>query len=114
TSAAIAGAADIGRYRGWRARTAHSDVVDGARSRHRSAIEWFVGDESHEGSRPHANYHDRFGYREERVPGPWHRRGREGRCQEAASSCSDDEVLRGAAALPRRHGGLRHGALLGA
>ena len=40
-----------------------SEVVDGARSRHRSAIEWFVGDESHEGSRPHANYHDRFGYR---------------------------------------------------
>src|SRR5437868_4344167 len=27
------------------------DVVDGARSRHRSAIGWFVGDESHEGSR---------------------------------------------------------------
>ena len=43
------------------------DVVDGARSRHRSAIGWFVGDESHEGSRPHANYHDRFGYRQERV-----------------------------------------------
>ena len=34
------------------------DVVDGARSRHRSAIGWFVGDESHQGSRPHANYHD--------------------------------------------------------
>jgi hypothetical protein len=45
------------------------DVVDGARSRHRSAIGWFVGDESHEGSRPHASYHDRFGYREERVSG---------------------------------------------
>ena len=43
------------------------DVVDGARSRHRGAIGWFVGDESHEGSRPHANYHDRFGYRQERV-----------------------------------------------
>src|SRR5258708_25312204 len=27
------------------------DVVDGARSRHRSAIGWFVKDESHEGSR---------------------------------------------------------------
>ena len=37
------------------------DVVDGARSRHRSAIGWFVEDESHEGSRPHANYDDRFG-----------------------------------------------------
>ena len=43
------------------------DVVDGARSRHRGAIGWFVGDESHQGSRPHANYHDRFGYRQERV-----------------------------------------------
>ena len=43
------------------------DVVDGARSRHRSAIGWFVEDESHEGSRPHANHHDRFGYRQERV-----------------------------------------------
>jgi hypothetical protein len=42
------------------------DVVDGARFRHRSAIGWFVEDESHEGSRPHANYHDRFGYRQER------------------------------------------------
>ena len=48
------------------------DVVDGARSRHRSAIGWFVGDESHQGSRPHANYHDRFGYRQERVPGSRH------------------------------------------
>lgn len=48
------------------------DVVDGARSRHRSAIGWFVEDESHEGSRPHANYHDRFGYRQERVPGSRH------------------------------------------
>jgi len=45
------------------------DVVDGARFRHRSAIGWFVEDESHEGSRPHANYHDRFGYRQERVSG---------------------------------------------
>jgi hypothetical protein len=26
-----------------------SDVVDGARSRHRSTIGWFVGDESHQG-----------------------------------------------------------------
>jgi transposase len=33
--------------------TSAFDVVDGARSRHRSAIGWFVGDESHEGSRPH-------------------------------------------------------------
>jgi hypothetical protein len=49
-----------------------ADVVDGARSRHRSAIGWFVGDESHEGSRPHANYHDRFGYRRERVSGSRH------------------------------------------
>ena len=48
------------------------DVVDGARSRHRSVIGWFVEDESHEGSRPHANYHDRFGYRQERVPGSRH------------------------------------------
>jgi hypothetical protein len=29
-------------------------VADGARSRHRSAIGWFVEDESHEESRPHA------------------------------------------------------------
>jgi hypothetical protein len=49
-----------------------SDVVDGARSRHRSVIGWFVEDESPEGSRPHANYHDRFGYRQERVPGSRH------------------------------------------
>jgi hypothetical protein len=52
--------------------TSAFDVVDGARSRHRSAIGWFVEDESHEGSRPHANYHDRFGYRQERVPGSRH------------------------------------------
>jgi hypothetical protein len=37
------------------------DVVDDARSRHRGAIEWFVEDESHERSRPHASYHDRIG-----------------------------------------------------
>ena len=35
-----------------RLRFSESDMVDGARSRHRSAIGWFVGDESHEGSRP--------------------------------------------------------------
>jgi hypothetical protein len=48
------------------------DVVDGARSRDRSAIGWFVEYESHEGSRPYANYHDRFGYRQERVSGSRH------------------------------------------
>jgi hypothetical protein len=37
-----------------------SDVVDDARSRHRSAHRVIVVDESHEGSRPDANYHDRF------------------------------------------------------
>src|SRR5262249_46149500 len=94
--------------------TAGFDVVDGARSRHRSAIEWFVGDESHEGSRPYANYHDRFGYREERVPGSRHRRGREGRYQEAASPRSGVEVFCVAAALPHWHGGVCHGALLDA
>jgi hypothetical protein len=57
-----------------RERFAACDVVDGARSRHRSAIGWFVRDESHEGSRPHANYHNRFGYRQERVPGSRDRR----------------------------------------
>src|SRR5258708_39196213 len=57
-----------GGCRGPCAVNSHFDVVDGARSRHRSAIGWFVEDESHEGSRPHANYHDRFGYRQERVP----------------------------------------------
>jgi hypothetical protein len=46
------------------------DVVDGVRSRHRSAIGWFVGDESHEGSRPHANNHDRFGYRQDELDLP--------------------------------------------
>jgi hypothetical protein len=30
--------------------TAAFDVVDGARSRHRSAIEWFVENESHQGA----------------------------------------------------------------
>ena len=39
-------------------------MVAGARSRHRSAIGWSY--ESHEGSRPDASYHDRFGYRQER------------------------------------------------
>src|SRR5467141_3842564 len=33
-------------------RKTESDAVDGARSRHRSAIEVIVADESHEGSRP--------------------------------------------------------------
>ena len=90
------------------------DVVDGARSRHRSAIGWFVEDESHEGSRPHANYHDRFGYRQERVPSSRHRRDREGRRSEATAAQPGAGVLQGAAALPCRHGGLRYGPLLGA
>src|SRR6516164_337707 len=42
-----------------------------------------VVDESHEGSRPDENYHDRLGYRQERVPGLRDRRQREGRDQEA-------------------------------
>src|SRR6516162_7527497 len=52
----------------------------------------------HIGSRPHADYHNRFGYREERVSGPRHRCGREGRHQEAASPRSGVEVFCGAAA----------------
>src|SRR5438045_3777507 len=32
-----------------------------------------VTDESHDGSRPHANYHDRVGYRQESVSSPRHR-----------------------------------------
>src|SRR6516165_2339320 len=73
-----------------------------------------VADESHEGSRPNANYHDRVGYRQERVPGSRDRRGREGHCEEATSTQPGADLLQGAAALPHRHGGLRHGALLGA
>src|SRR5882724_8005723 len=90
------------------------DVVDGARSRHRSAIGWFVGNESHEGSRPHANYHDRFGYRQERVPGSRDRRGRKGRGPETTPAPPGVGVLQIVAAVPDRHGGLRHGPLLGA
>src|SRR6266571_3449021 len=69
------------------------DVVDGARSRHRSAIGWFVGDESHERSRPHANYHDWFGYRQERVSGSRDRQQREGCCSEAAAAQPNTSVL---------------------
>ena len=85
------------------------DVVDGARSRHRSAIGWFVRDESHEGSRPHANYHNRFGYRQERVPGSRDRRQREDCCSEAAAARSGAGVLQSVATLPGRHRGVRHG-----
>src|SRR5215831_18339168 len=74
-----------------------SDVVDGARSRHRSAIGCFVGNESHEGSRPHANYHDRFGYRQERVCGSRDRRGRKGRRSEATPARPGAGILQ---ALP--------------
>src|SRR2546429_4610755 len=90
------------------------DVVDGARSRHRSAIGWFVGDESHEGSRPHANYHDWFGYRQERVSGSRDRQQREGCCSEAAAAQPGAGVLQNVATLPGRHGGVRDGPLLGA
>src|SRR5207302_6890429 len=76
------------------------DVVDGARSRHRSAIGWFVGDESHEGSRPHANYHDWFGYRQERVSGSRDRQQREGCCSEAAAAQPGAGVLQNVATLP--------------
>src|SRR6516164_8071575 len=78
------------------------------------------GDESlivtmtHIGSRPHADYHNRFGYRQERVSGPRHRCGREGRRQEATATQPGVEVFCVAAALPHWHGGVCHGALLGA
>src|ERR1035437_3355923 len=80
------------------ARESAFDVVDGARSRHRGAIGWFVGDESHQRSCPHADYHDRFGYRQERVPGSRYRRGREGRREKATSPRPGDGVLRSDAA----------------
>src|SRR5215468_12472725 len=88
------------------------DVVDGARSRHRSAIAWFVGDESHEGSRPHANYHDRFGYRQERVSGSWDRRDRKGCRLQATSTQPGAGILQSAATVPDRPGGLCYGPLL--
>src|SRR5208282_1279572 len=66
------------------------------------------------GSHRHASHHDRFGYRQERVPGPWHRRGREGRRSEATSAQPGVGVLQGAAAVPYRHGGVRQRPLLGA
>src|SRR6516165_12526064 len=65
------------------------------------------------GSRPHADYHNRFGYRQERVSGPRHRCGREGRRQEATATQPGVEVFCVAAALPHWHGGVCHGALLG-
>src|SRR2546423_13446130 len=90
-----------------------SDVVDGARSRHRSAIGWFVGDESHEGNRPHANYHDRFGYRQERVSGSRDRGYREGRRQNTAPAYPDAGVLESIAALSCRHALVRDCAVFG-
>src|SRR3984893_2245583 len=60
----------------------------------------------HQGAVPHADYHNRFGYCQERVSGPRHRCGREGRRQEAASPRSSDCLFRGTAALPHWHGGL--------
>jgi hypothetical protein len=44
-------------------RTAESDVVDGTRAQASRCRAVIAGNESHEGSRQHANYHDRFGYR---------------------------------------------------
>src|SRR6202022_2136300 len=58
------------------------------------------------GSRPHADYHNRFGYRQERVSSPRHRCGRERGRQETASPRSSVEVFCGAATLPGWHGGL--------
>jgi hypothetical protein len=57
-------------------------------------------DESHEGSRPNANYHDRFGYRQERVSGPRHRREREDGGEEAIAAREVDGIFRGTVALP--------------
>src|ERR1700748_1248612 len=73
-----------------------------------------VVDESHEGSRPDASYHDRFGYRQERVSGPRHRRQGEGGCEKATSAQPSDSVFQGFAAVPDRNGGVCHRALLGA
>ena len=65
------------------------------------------------GSGPNANYNDRFGYRQERVPGSRHRRSREGHRSEATSARPNAGVLQGAAALPCGHGSLRDVPLLG-
>src|SRR6266536_5522418 len=72
-----------------------------------------VADESHEGSRPDASYHDRFGYRQKRISGSRDRCGRESRRSEATPAQPGAGILQSTAALPHRHGGLRHGALLG-
>src|SRR5580704_7594884 len=73
-----------------------------------------VADESHEGSRPDASYHDRFGYRQERVSGPRHRRQGEGGCEKATPAQPSGSVFQGFAAVPDRNGGVCHRALLGA
>src|SRR5947208_1800534 len=65
------------------------------------------------GSRPYADYHDRFGYRQERFSSSRHRCGREDGHQEAASSQQGGSVFRSAAAMPGWDGSLCVGALLG-
>src|ERR1700675_273831 len=59
-------------------------------------------------------YHDRFGYRQERVSGSRDRRQGEGGCEEATPAQPGDCVFQSSTAVPDRHGGLCHGALLGA
>src|SRR6516165_7560700 len=72
------------------------DVVDGARSRRRIAVRGSLLLTT-SGSRPHAHYHNRFGYRQERVSSPRHRCGREDHPSEAASP---QQVMKFFAALP--------------
>src|SRR5262245_36641255 len=94
--------ADAEVFRFWANRTSsrhppmtESDVVDGARSQQRGAIGSLRS--NHIGSLPHANFDDRLGYRQERVPGSRDRRGRKGRCPETAPTAPSAGVLQ---ALP--------------
>ena len=62
----------------------------------------------------HGDCHDRRRSRQARLPGPRRRARRQRRVAAAAAPPAGDRVLRQAAAVPGRHGGLRDGAPLGA
>ena len=82
------------------------DVVDDARSQQRLAGKVIVARIT-QGSRPHANYHDRSGYSQERFSGSRHRRTGKSRRPKATPAQPGIAIFRRALALRQRAAGDR-------
>jgi hypothetical protein len=88
-----------------------TDGVDGPHWHHRAKAAAVT---LSQGGHPHADQHDRYRPCQACFPDPRRGPGRQHRPAQAAAPGPSPQLLRQATAMPRRHGGVRDIALLGA